>query len=246
MKLDDRETWSAYAYDGAPPPPAVMHQQVGRKSLVKILKGGPGSGRYPKGSGGRTLVGITSAGHQPGAQPHTRDVEQSMHAFEKRLKALSGVKNISVTKGTGIFFGVSEPTWVVAYNGNGQARKLLAETGQKFNQDAVLIMQPGDSDVAAELTFDKEVGHNRRDHIQKLLAKENIAGGTWFKNERGQHVLRMASVQAWGGDKTEHTAAVARLSARLRGIGITATTALHPIQTEVLEREHYADVLKWG
>jgi len=60
MKLDDRETWSAYAYDGAPPPLAVMHQQMGRKSLVKILKGGVGSGRYPKGSGVQS-VAVTPA-----------------------------------------------------------------------------------------------------------------------------------------------------------------------------------------
>ncbi len=221
------------------------------KPFAGVLKGDPGhKGRpgYVGGSvpntAGQVRVGITSAGTQVGAEAHTKDVEQSMHGFARQLKSLPGVSQISVVKGRGIFFGVGEPTWVVSYTGNGNAYKLLAETGKKFNQDAVLIMREGTTDALVQLTFDRRVSHSRRDHIQAVLTKQGIDGGTWFGNEAHQAVLQMASVQAWKGNKAQHIARVTTLQKRLAGMGFKSTMQVHDISTEVLGRDQYDAVLK--
>lgn len=215
-----------------------------------VLKSDPGHAGRPGHIGGsapkeqgQVLVGITSAGKQLGAQANARDVEKSMYEFADQLKSLPGVKNPKVYKGRGIFFGFPEATWVVKYEGNGEAYKLLAATGKKYNQDAVLIMRPGDTDSLVELTFDGTMSYGRRDHILAEVTKQGLSGGTWFRNNTGQTVLRMASVKAWGGDKETHLKATKTLSERLAGIGITNKMLDQGISTEVIDRDHYDDVL---
>ena len=195
--------------------------------------------------GGEVQVGITSFGGQQGADKTAHDVKQSMRSFESRLKAVPGVHDVKIAPGTGIFFGQTEPTWVVSFKGDTpEARKLLAETGQKHNQDAVLVMKAGDTDASVEFTFAQKVSNNRAQGLARELSRHDIVGGTWYLNDAGQSVLRMASVQAWGGDKAQHIAATEKLLSSLHGQGVKVTSSVRNISTEVIERKHYAGILK--
>ena len=101
----------------------------------------------PDGAGGGqfcstvTRVGITSA--RPAGAPDartSRTVYRDMHAVADQLRALPGVRRVSATPGVGAWQGGRESSWIVAYQGNGEARRLLARVGAQFNQDAVLLM----------------------------------------------------------------------------------------------------------
>ena len=207
---------------------------AGRADQARVPAGSPEGGQF---ASEETHIGITSA--RPGTQD--KQIETAMHEFAQQLKTLPGVTNASVVKGTGIFFGVAETTWVTSYHGNGEARKLLAKTAERYNQDSVLVMKAGDSDAAVELTFDQKISGARRDHIMEMMKDRGIVGGTWY-NHNGRTVLRMASVKDWGGDKAQHVSATENLTTYLSARGTRASMAVHDISTEVIENKDYARV----
>jgi hypothetical protein len=192
-------------------------------------------------------VGITSA--RPKGDPDYRANKQvfaDMRAFESRLKALPGVRAVSVKPGLGAWEGGNEATWAVSYRGNGEATKLLAETGKRYQQDAVLLLKgctgPG-CDAAVELVFDRGVSANVRDAIHDVLTSERspdgglvIGGWTWLKRN-GRPVLRMVSVPDYGGDAARHTAATARISQTLQGLGLTHQTNRQGVRVTLMQRE---------
>lgn len=205
----------------------------------------PQSGRFTfKGQGdceGGTGVGITSA--RPGKAP--RQVFNQMRDFEGRLRGISSVTNVRVAPGLGAWEGGSEPTWVVSYRGNGEARKLLAETGAKYDQDAVLIMKRNCSgpacDPAVDFSFEGGVSLSAREAIHKILGSVGLGGWTWAK-VGGKTTLRMVSVPDWGGDTVKHLEAVKAASEAIAKAGWRHRSKTRWVKTEVLTRENYMKV----
>lgn len=227
---------------GLPPQRIVLSFDLAYRQKLAVLLGETAGHpfRGNQWTEGTTHVGITSA--RPGRMS-SKQVERDMHEFHAELRAVPGVSAVSVVKGQGIFFGAAEPTWVVSYKGNGEARRLLAKTADKYDQDAVLMMKRGKTDAAVDLTFDRHISAGRLQHIQAELSKQGLAGGTWFNRQGRTPTLRMASVQAWGGNKAEHLAATKALHARLGQLGMKSTMATHDIDTEVIERKDYSTII---
>lgn len=194
-----------------------------------------------------TRVGITSA--RPKGEPDYKDsrtVFRDMHVFRAQLAALPGVTKVSVTPGLGAWQTGAEATWIVAYQGNGAARRLLAVAGKGFNQDAVLLMhgcKGADCDPAVEFTFDTPVGKGAMQDLNNLLGAEGLGGWTWGKRA-GKTVLRMVSVPAWGGQRDLHLSITSRLSKILSTTGgLKHRSRVKMVRTEVFEKGGYDAVI---
>jgi hypothetical protein len=160
------------------------------------------------------IVGITSARGSTISKPGESlpiNMER-MSRFENTLKKFDGVKDVKIYSSRGIFTGGGENTWVVSYKGNGQARKFLAETGDKYNQDAVFKYTLSDKETENsspidELKFDKyNPDEKERPYIEKLMAKVGLGGGTWVHDasKDSKESLRLSHVP-WYGTAKEHT-----------------------------------------
>lgn len=184
-----------------------------------------------------TMVGITSA--RPESDPagtHTnRATYQKMREFEDDLRKLPLVKNIKVQPGIGQWAGGSEPSWVVTYDGNGEARALLAKWGKSTNQDAVLVMRAGGQSPVVELEFEKPMSASARDGIAQLLDNHGIGGWTWYKRN-GKTVLRAVAVPEWGGDPYKHRVAMDAVSRGLHLFGVDHKVTDRNVEVEVMER----------
>lgn len=215
---------------------------------------GPGGGQFC--GNDVTRVGITSYRTKDKTSPEYRSGHQilgrDLRGFEAALKAIPTVQNVSVHPGTGAYQSGWEPTWIVAYRGNGAARRLLAETGKRYNQESILLMhrstKPHDQlDPAVELQFPGRVSHPIRQVISDALRAQHIGGWTWGK--RGQNtVLRSVSVPAWGGVAAEHLAKMRQVHADLTKMGFVPKWRVKYVETEVLDRDagDYERVLAGG
>ena len=195
-----------------------------------------------------TRVGITSA--RPG---QTTGIYGHMHLFEAELKKIPGVSNVSVKPGRGAWKGGpdqdlgSEPSWIVSYVGNGEARRLLAATGVKYTQDAVLVMgrckgPKSACDPAVDLIFDKPVGQPQQDVIGRLLGAAGFGGWTWARVGQ-KTVLRVVSVPQWGGQTGRHIQTMGKVAKDLQARGFTHLQRIKWVKTEVLDDSNYAEVI---
>lgn len=207
-----------------------------------------------------TRVGITSQrpkgttnADPDKAEKTNRTVFQQMRAFEAQLKALPGVSNVSVTPGLGAWqddktkIVGSEGSWQVSYRGNGAARKLLAKTGQRYDQDAVLLMHSckgSGCDPAVEIAFDRPVGRPVMDKIGAQLGARGFGGWTWGKRG-GKTVLRVVHVPAWT-DMTaaDHVRTLQGLASLLAGEGLTNKVRVKAVKSEPLHKSEYADLIR--
>ncbi len=193
-------------------------------------------------------VGITSATKDvtdPGVIKH------HMEGFARALKKLPGVSRPLVQFGEGGYKGGSEPTWVVSYRGNGEARRLIAQTAKYHNQEAVLLMSGCRSAARCqpmvELTFDRPLQKAKQGLIETSLADTGFGGWTWFRNGSGKTVLRVTSVPQWGGDRHEHLGSTQRLSRALTHAGIGFSKSVKNVRVEVMGQKGpltYDDVLR--
>jgi len=189
----------------------------------------PEDGKFCSGSGA-TRVGITS--YRAGAT--NRATFDAMRAFEAKLTAIPGVRQVAVQPAQGAYHGGWEPSWSVQYRGNGEARRLLAATGQAHQQDAVLVMQGcrgnlGCNSIGTEFVFDKPVSLARREGLAKLFGAHGLGGWTWYKSG-GKTTLRMVAVPHWGGTVAGHTKVMASLRRSFGKLGMghqTRHTKLH-------------------
>lgn len=194
-----------------------------------------GQGQCSSGSASDTLVGITSA--RPGKP--SKEVFAQMRGFERDLKAIPTVSSVRVQPGLGAWEGGSEPTWVVSYRGNGEARRLLAKTGRQYNQDAVLVLSGTHGTSGSpmvEFAFEGAVRMNTRKAIHKVLVGAGLGGWTWMKSS-GKTVLRAVCVPQWGGVEMAHMKASKQVSDTLGRLGLKHTTRVRRVRVEILERE---------
>ena len=271
-----RTKGATWYVDGLPPKASESEREAFRKEVESIKAGtvgkryNPGQPRDDKGrwmggsrgraggrqAGGRqgaaggeqrTTVGITSA--RPaggGGDVASRDVFTRMQEFGGRLQQIKSVRDAEVKPALGAWKGGSEPAWSVSYKGDGEARKLAAEYGQRYNQDAVLISAPATrgsrNGVTMKLSFDRGVGRQQREQIGEVAAANGMGGWTWQK-DRGQTVLKLTSVQQWGGDAKAHTKSTAVVSRALSKLGHTHSVSSQNVKTEVLDGSNYNAVL---
>jgi hypothetical protein len=192
-------------------------------------------GRFTTGS---TQVGITSA--RPKGDPgfkSQRQVFRDGRQFAAALNALPGVSHVKVSPGFGAWKGGKEASWVTSYRGNGEATKLLAATGKRFNQDAVLVLKgatAANRHPVAEWTFARPVTAARRDAIGLKLAAHGLTGWTWYK-AGGKQALRAVSVPAWGGTTAAHLSAARKVTRDLARYSGT-THAVHYVAVKVMEK----------
>lgn len=254
-----------------PPLPPIVLNMGGRQVVKKLVRGTDGriegiitqgsedgadpielytgQPRDPKGEfwygkegGGATRVGITSARPESKAAQVFKDMQR----FEGDLKQIPNVRGVRVQPGVGQWAGGKEPTWVVEYDGNGQARKLLAQWGKATNQDAVLVMKANGTSPSIEFSFDKAVSSTQRDAIAGVLDAHGIGGWTWYKDQ-GRTVLRAVSVPQWGGDAAKHREVMKEISALLHKHGQSHVMRETDVDIEVMERSgdrSYDKVLK--
>lgn len=188
-------------------------------------------------------VGITSA--RPG---QTEGVYANMAEFERDLRRVPGVSKVSVWPGIGAWQGGYEPSWIVSYVGNGEARRLLAKTAIRYDQDAVLLMGrckggKENCDPAVDLRFDAPLSRAQMEAVNGVLGASGFGGWTWGK-VGGKTVLRAVSVPKWGGVTSKHIKRMAIISGELTRRGFTHKHRVKWVKTDVLDRDNYTDVLR--
>jgi len=218
----------------------------------ELWEGGPGSGWFAppkgthrKGSQGGGLdpgtgedvyqVGITS--HRPGKDP--RQLRLEMDEFVEDLQGVA--EDVDVQLGTGGWEGGSEPTWVVRFRDGDDALAVLAATGKRHNQDAVLVMKyttPGNGSPLVRLNFSRKLEEEAMRKIEAGLVENGIGGWTWARAARGT-VLLAASVPQWGGQNTPHVAAMSGIQQDLLRAGYKTTSTTSWVETTVMERGEY-------
>lgn len=207
----------------------------------------PKDGKFcsgPDSKAATTRIGMTSARQGWTGRP-AKQVFTEMRAFERDLKGIKGVTNVSVVPGVGGWEGGSEPSWVVSYRGNGEAKRLVLKTAKQFDQDGILMLHPcrgANCDPAVDLRFDKPVGKTGRTLIESVLVGEGLGGWTWLKSG-GRSVLRLVSVPAWGGETQKHLASTRRVMRHLRRAGLGVRSRIRAVKAEGIGRDLYDSLM---
>ncbi len=213
---------------------------------------GPQGGQFCS-TGGEdyTIAGLTSARPKEEAPERTGRVVLGPHltAFEQQLKALPGVRDVTVMRARGGWNGGHEPSWAVRYRGNGAARRLMAQVGIKYNQDAVLRYTPCSGANCEPLT-DWHLGRvsgKARAVIEEELTKLGFGGWTWFRT-KGVATLRIVHVPKWPTDKIktadDYEAAATALTAALTQSHPALKLERHQVTVDLMTRDTFADDAK--
>lgn len=195
------------------------------------------------------IVGITSARPKDDVnQSHTNpEVYRDMKRFESDLGKIKGVKNSSVTFGKGAWKNGGEPTWIVQYEGNGEARKLCAKYGKDHNQDSVLMMG-GDKyqhpnaqkSIMGEMEFSGRLTNSVRTKIESAMTELGFPAWTWYKNGK-DNGLRLTRVPQWSEpDYTDasHEKNVRKVNKIIRKLGLNVKRSrISNANIEVMNRE---------
>jgi hypothetical protein len=171
----------------------------------------PGTGTpqsvHGKGAGGKTRVGITS--DRPGKE--SKLVFEEMRAFSKELHKITSVKNVSVTPGLGGWEGTRESAWIVSYEGNGNAMRLIARTAKEKEQEAVIFAREGGDEPISTFAFSDRVTPDERGNVEDLLVEAGV-GWSWLRLPGGQPTLMIMNVPQYGGVAEEHRTAMSKLA----------------------------------
>jgi hypothetical protein len=247
-----------------------VEAEVTASGQAEVEKGGPGSGHWghagrPGARGGSASAsrgvqaGITS--YKEGERTDIHQIRAEMRQFRARLTAIPGVRNVSVEEGRGAWperdeedriTGVGgEPTWVTRYEGNGEALALMAETGKRYHQDAVLVMRFVGKDHPNAQPFDQISFGARMDTktmqvVEKTMIAKGLEGWTWSQDARGNSALQVACVPQWGGEAHVHTGAMGNVVRILSDAGIAARTSRLHIDPLVLDASNYDDFIQQG
>lgn len=194
---------------------------------------------------GRTVVGITSQRSGAATKPN-RLVFKEMDAFASQLQKLPGVQNARIVPGVGVWQDtetkevITEPSWVVSFNGNGDALRLIAQTGKDYDQQAVLITRPagsaeGTASPVVEFEFDTPLTLAKQKAMIAAMAIHGITGAAWSKRN-GKTVMRAVAVPQWGQDAAAHLKAAREVSDELTARGVGHRTGIDRVMVDVLEQ----------
>jgi hypothetical protein len=198
-----------------------------------------------------TTAGLTSYGRpdQRGSTATARATFEEMRTVAAQLKAIPGVRHAAVYPTQGAYQGGWEPSWTIRYKGNGAARRLLAATGKKYGQSAVLLTRTCRSrcnSVGTEFSF-PAVGRATRDALSTFFGKVGLGGWAWYKSG-GRTRLRIVAVPHWGGTRVAHQTAMRQVQQRLRAAGLTPRRTDRRLFVETLgpDGEHGYDAVLGG
>jgi len=163
----------------------------------------------------------------------------------------TGVRNLSVELGTGGWEGGSEPTFITSFEGDGKARRVLAEKAKKWDQEAVIIMQyvQKGGQPQTRISFGEALTEQEHRAIEKGLLgasrrhKANIGGWTWGQGANGHPELIVQCIPQWGGNSKSHVEASQDLLDRLQKIGYDASLRKLRTRIEVWEAKDYDRIL---
>ena len=183
---------------------------------------------------GRKKAGLTS--HRPGRNP--REVFQEMRDFEKKLRSLSGVKDVTVSPGVGAWQGGREPTWIIDYAGNGNALELIRRTAAEYNQDAAILLgdPQGTEGSVTEITFGESIEPEERGEIENILIEAGQTGWTWSRETGGRAKMTLMSLPQYEPDAAAHTARMERVLAQIQATGMRTSRADYRTPVRVFER----------
>jgi hypothetical protein len=208
--------------------------------------GTPQSVHAGDGKKGHVQVGITSA--KPGKS--LEQIEKELGEFKAMMKK-TPVKNLSVELGTGGWEGGSEPTFVTQYEGNGEARRILAEKAKAWNQDAVILMRyvRSGGQPQTRISFGEALTEEECRTVEAGLLQisgrhgAGIGGWTWGQGANGQPELIMQCIPHWGGNAKNHSVATKELSNQLGKMGYKVTHSELWVEVEVWEKGDYDRIL---
>jgi len=221
-----KQGWIAKHYGSGPHPSGSPQSVHGKKGK-----------REP-----RVQVGITSFKTEKGQTP--KQMKKDMDELERELKK-TGVKNLSVKLGTGGWEGGSEPTFVIQFEGDGAARKVLARKAKEWDQSAVIIMEhvKKGGHPQTRISFGEALTEVEYRAVERgLLDASNrhgagMGGWTWGRDMSGHPVLIMQCIPKWGGVPDKHITASKDLLAQLKGLGYDASMRKLGAKVEVWEKE---------
>lgn len=194
-------------------------------------------------AGPANMVGITSVRPEATDPEHyapNATVAQEMRRMERELKGISGVTRVKVQPALGQWGDGDEFSWSVSYDGNGEATRLMAAVGKRWNQDGVLLIKrakPGEpQDSMWEMEF-PAVDLKTRRALAPVMSK-HLSGWTWFKRG-GKTVLRSVAVPSWGGQSRPHILARPVVAAAFAKAGLTpkASRRIYGYRTETMGRD---------
>lgn len=208
----------------------------------------PQDGRFCSGVGGTTRVGITSARGIEDIPYHrtNRQVFQEMHVVAQALRKLPGVSGVSVNPALGGWVGGSEPSWAVQYIGNGEAKTLMAQVGERWNQDAVLLTHScrgSNCERMREYSFDGPISLKQRLRLSKTFGKLGMGGWTWLKRN-GRTTLRLIEVPDFGTSPEQFTKVLSRMDRLLARLKVTPRVRTKRVRSEALWNDGAGR--KWG
>ena len=135
-----------------------------------------------------------------------------MRSFADELNKITSIKNVSVTPGLGGWQGGRESTWVVQYEGNGDAMRLIARTAKLHEQEGVLFTREGGDEPVSSFAFSDRVTPGERDEVENLLNETGVGGWQWFRLPNGKPTLRIVNVPQYGGDAETHRQSMKKLT----------------------------------
>jgi hypothetical protein len=238
--------------------PETLLTTEGFSGKIKVRHLGPGD--HPSGSpqtvhagdggGGktedeRTRVGITAA--RPGMS--TEQVRRQLRHLIGRLQGIETVKNVYATHALGTYRGGQEASYLIEYDGNGQARIAMAEFGLAQNQESVLMMEPptGEGDTPmTDFGVNVRVSAEVRGELNVALGDAGLGYWTWFRQRGGGHSLRVACVPQYGGTPEGHGRDMEAVAAILADAGLDAQREDQDIHAGVLWRDQGEGRVTYG
>ena len=196
----------------------------------------PGTGTpqsvHGKGGGGKTRVGITSA--RPGKP--SGQVFEEMGVFSGELNKIPTIKNVSVTPGVGGWEGERESAWIVSYEGNGNAMRLIARTAKEKEQEAVIFAREGGEEPISTFAFSDRVTPDERDKVEGLLVEAGV-GWSWLRLPGGQPTLMIMNVPQYGGEAETHRQSMKKLTQMFDAIEMPHEFKEEVRKVDILEKE---------
>lgn len=213
--------------------PAPHYGRPGEVGGSSPRKGGQGASEGQK---GHKQAGITSA--RPGKKG--QQVFEEMKDFEEKLNGISTIRNPSVRPGLGGWEGGREPTWIVEYEGDGEAARLIADTAREHDQDAALIFEEAKGEGGSPVTdfiIGESVEPDERNEIETAMVESRLGGWTWMRTSDGRRLVRAVSIPQWGGSEEAHRQSVARLQDFFSKIGMEVELSEGRVKVSVLDRD---------
>jgi hypothetical protein len=205
------------------------HPGTGTPQSVHAGDGGDGE----KDKEGPTRVGITAA--RPGMSEE--QVRRRLDRLIKGLERIDSVTDVYAAHCLGSYAGGREASYLIEYEGDGEARRLMADFGEENDQDSVLLLRPAEGKGDAPLTdisLGTRVGRDDQERLNTVLAEAGLAYWTWYRQRGAGTALRVACVPEYGGTPDAHNSQMEAVMESLAEAGFRPERKDYTIHPEVV------------